>query len=267
MEDHVLPKLARKTPPPSRPTGQKPQEYRASSHGTRQGACLVRRKPKSQNSGEPKRTLTATTMAPPVKTGKATRPAMRRKRNRAAMLRPAPAQTTRKADRSAFRAIPPPPTAPSFLNHHFFANEGGRNPWHGTLVCEASNPGPANPGTLCLPDSKRHKTGPKVHVPVKYKPDGEVGRIRRSTITPKDSTDRIRYRWQATAPGRIRCASQDLITPAIALQSWFRKHHQLLTDDCKEELARELYKRSFGDEPRKLHGGTPRLPHLPHPLS
>ena len=159
---------------------RKPQEYRALTHGTRQGASLVRRKPKCQNSGEPKRTLTATTMAPPVKpsrstTGNTTRPAMRRKRNRAAMLRPAPAQPTRKADRSAFRAIPPPPTAPSFLNHHFFANEGGRNPWHGTGVGEASNPGPANPGTLCLPDSKRQKSVPEVHVPVKYNPDGEVG--------------------------------------------------------------------------------------------
>ena len=150
-----------------------------------------------------------------------------------------------------------PPTAPSFLNHHFFANEGGRNPWHGTRVGEASNPGPANPGTLCLPDSKRHKTGPKVHVPVKYKPDGEVGRIRRSTITPKDSTDRIRYRWQATAPGRIRCASQDLITPAIALQSWFRKHHQLLTDDRKDELARELNKRILGTNRDTTRRHTP----------
>ena len=51
-------------------------------------------------------------------------------------------------------------------------------------VVEASSPGPANPGILTLPDSQRQKTGPEAHVPVKFKPDGEVGHVRRSTITP-----------------------------------------------------------------------------------
>ena len=93
---------------------------------------------------------------------------------------------------------------------------------------------------------------------VKFKPYGDVGHLGRSTINPKDSTDRIRYRWQATALGRIRCASQDLITPAIALQSWFRKHHQLSTSESMEELSREINQRVLS-EPSILKGGHPTL--------
>ena len=122
---------------------------------------------------------------------------------------------------------------------------------------EASRTGPSNPGTLCFPDSKRQKKGPVFHLIVRFRPDGEVGRLRRSAITPKYSTDRIRYRWQATASGKVQCASQDLITPASALQSWLRKHHQLLTDESMEEHSREVSERILR-EPSLLRGGTPQ---------
>ena len=35
--------------------------------------------------------------------------------------------------------------------------------------------------------------------------------MRRSALTPKETTDRTRYWWQATALGKARCTSQDLI--------------------------------------------------------
>ena len=46
---------------------------------------------------------------------------------------------------------------------------------------------------------------------ITIKPEGEVGHLRRITVTHKETTGRTRYRWQATAPGKVRCTSQDFI--------------------------------------------------------
>ena len=83
--------------------------------------------------------------------------------------------------------------------------DGRRDRWRGCRVGEAKNPGPPNPGENPLPESKRLKTGPEFHITVLFLPDGEIGHLRRTTLTPKDTTDRVRYRWQALAPGKCRC--------------------------------------------------------------
>ena len=37
-------------------------------------------------------------------------------------------------------------------------------------------------------------------------------------------------------PRESRCTSQDSISPVAALLSWYRKYHQYLTDECKEDF-------------------------------
>ena len=62
-------------------------------------------------------------------------------------------------------------------------------------------PTPPNLGNNTLPESNRLTTGPDYHIVLQFLPKGEVGRLRRTTLAPKDTTDRARFEWQALAPG------------------------------------------------------------------
>ena len=131
---------------------------------------------------------------------------------------------------------------------------------------EAKNPGPQNPeqqdqGDSQLPDSKRLKTGPEFHITVHFAPNGETGHLRRTTLRPRDTTDRVRYRWQALAPGKARCASRDLTSPADALQSWYEKYHSTLTDESRRELQLDIRRRTDA-EARGTHESNPNQPSI-----
>ena len=51
------------------------------------------------------------------------------------------------------------------------------------------NPGPQNHGENQLPDSKRLEAGPDFHITVQFASNGETGHLRRTTLSPKDTTD------------------------------------------------------------------------------
>ena len=135
---------------------------------------------------------------------------------------------------------------------------GRRDMRMGCRVGEAKNPGPPNPGESPLPESKRLKTGPEFHITLPLKPDGEIGHLRRTTLSPKDTTDRVRYRWQALAPGKCRCFLRDLTSPAASFQSWHDKYHPLLTDECRVEFHQEISRRTAAE----ASGSTEDAPSL-----
>ena len=70
------------------------------------------------------------------------------------------------------------------------------------------------------------------------------------------------YRCQATAPGKARCTSQNIISPAAVLQSWYRKYHQYLTDECKDDPCQDIAPMILNESgsPREEHPkpDTPR---------
>ena len=78
---------------------------------------------------------------------------------------------------------------------------------------------------------------------MQFASNGETGHLRRTTLSPKDTTDRLRYRWQALALGKARCFSRDLTSLAAALQSWYEKYHTILTEECRLELHQDINKR------------------------
>ena len=110
-----------------------------------------------------------------------------------------------------------------------------------------------NAGENALPESKRLKDGPGYHITLRFLPDGDTRHLRRSTLNPKDTTDRVRFRWQALAPGKCRCTSRDLTSPAAALKSWYDKYHILFTEECRVELHQDIRKRTDVEA-----RGTPR---------
>ena len=76
-----------------------------------------------------------------------------------------------------------------------------------------------NAGENPLHESERLKEGPEYHITLRFLPDGDTSHLRRSTLNPKDTTDRVRFMWQALALGNGRCTSRDLTSPAAALKS------------------------------------------------
>ena len=55
--------------------------------------------------------------------------------------------------------------------------------------------GPQHQALILCPEVKDRRRAPKSTLSL----EGEIGRLRGSTVNPKDTADRTRYRWQATA--------------------------------------------------------------------
>ena len=71
----------------------------------------------------------------------------------------------------------------------------------------------------------------------------------RITMNPNQTTDRVRYTWQAIAHGKRRYASQDLVCPTDALRTWYTKYNQELTETSSEYFFKYIYSVVLTDKP------------------